>query len=225
MKMRRLIAFACTLVPGLVSCMPSGTGGIQGLDVSHHQAPLDWDALRRQGIRFAYFKATEGADWSDPKYREYENAARARGILIGAYHFFTFCADPERQARHFLATMDLRPGDMAPMVDVEAMGNCLSDPDPETLRENLGKFRALMVRATGREPIVYMTDWFRWKYFAAPPAGSRFWIRNLFWKPPEGAPWLIWQYATNRPAGTAERVDRNVLRGGEEALEALRYFP
>jgi lysozyme len=204
---------------------PCGSHGIQGLDVSHHQAPLDWRALRRQGIRFAYFKASEGSDWVDPRYREYEEAARAAGVLAGAYHFFTFCADPERQAMRFLATVDLRPGDMLPAVDVENAGNCLSDPDPESLRENLGKFRDVIRRATGQEPIVYMTDWFRRKYFRAPPDGARFWIRNLFWKPREGVPWAVWQYATNRPAGSPQRVDRDVLRGGEGALAALRYLP
>lgn len=215
---------ACMLI-GVSRSIPFGTSGIQGLDVSHHQAPLDWLDLRRQGIRFAYFKASEGADWKDPRYREYEEAARAAGVLVGAYHFFTFCADPEAQALHFLAILDLRPGDMPPMVDVEKAGNCLAEPDPAALRENLGRFRAVLVRATGREPILYMTDWFRWKYLRIAPAGARLWIRNLFWKPSGGIPWSIWQYATNRPGGSSRRVDRNVLRGGEEALTALRYFP
>ncbi len=223
--LRRFPVIQGILLAGLVSCVPIGTGGIQGVDVSHHQAPLEWDALRRDGIRFAYVKATEGLEWTDPKYREYENAARGQGILVGAYHYFTLCSDPERQAMHFLATADIRPGDMAPMVDVEIVGNCLSDPDPETLRVNLGKFRAVIIRATGSEPVIYMTDWFRWKYFRTPPAGSRLWIRNLLWKPSERVPWAVWQYGINRPVGSSQRIDRNVLRGGEAELQALRYFP
>jgi hypothetical protein len=82
------------LLIGLAHFMPFGSAGIQGVDVSHHQAPLDWAPLRGQGIRFAYFKTSEGADWNDPRYREYAEAARASGAPAVPPNAWigTFCA-------------------------------------------------------------------------------------------------------------------------------------
>ena len=207
----------------MVSCLPAGRQGIQGVDVSHNQGSLDWDVASGQGVRFAYIKATEGADWTDPASRSHQEAARAHGLVVGAYHYFTFCADPERQARHFLATVDLRPGDLLPAVDVENQGNCLRDPDSGTLRVNLGIFCATVLRATGREPVLYMTYWFYWRHFGSRSPAGPLWLRTTLWKPPDGAPWAIWQYATGSLPGAGDPVDRDVLRDGAATLASLRF--
>jgi lysozyme len=186
---------------------------------------MDWDVLSGHGVRFAYIKATEGTDWNDPAYRSHMEAARSRGLLVGSYHYFSFCSDPAHQAMHFLATIDLRPGDLLPAVDIENQGNCLRDPDPETLRANLRLFSAMVARATGREPMLYMTQWFYWRTFWFHPPTAHLWIRTLLWKPSKGSPWAIWQYATTKIPGADGPVDLNVLRGGEAALTALRYDP
>ncbi|MBW8889979.1 MAG: lysozyme [Fibrobacteres bacterium] len=224
MKAQRILVTSITGL-ALVSCIPPGTRGIQGVDVSHHQGPMDWDVLSGHGVRFAYIKATEGTDWNDPAYRSHAEAARSRGLLVGAYHYFSFCSDPERQAMHFLASLDLRPGDMLPAVDIENQGNCLRDPDPETLRANLRIFISVVARSTGREPMLYMTAWFHWRYFGSHPLTAPLWIRAPYWRPSEGSPWAIWQYATTRIPGADGAVDLNVLRGGESTLAELRYDP
>ena len=61
----------------------------QGIDVSHHQGPIDWTALPVQGVDFAYIKATEGGDHRDTRFAENWRASRAAGVRRGAYHFFT----------------------------------------------------------------------------------------------------------------------------------------
>jgi lysozyme len=51
---------------------------VQGVDVSHHQGPIDWRALAGSGVRFAYIKATEGSDYVDPAFAaNWTEAARA----------------------------------------------------------------------------------------------------------------------------------------------------
>jgi hypothetical protein len=62
---------------------------IRGIDVSHHQRDIKWDAVKDSGIGFAYIKATEGADFKDKKFQENWAHANAAGIARGAYHFFT----------------------------------------------------------------------------------------------------------------------------------------
>src|SRR3954470_16000189 len=63
----------------------------QGIDVSHHQGHIAWAKLPRQGVDFAYIKATEGADYVDRRFSINWRAAHAVGIRRGAYHFFTLC--------------------------------------------------------------------------------------------------------------------------------------
>ena len=45
---------------------------VQGLDVSHHQGEIDWQAINAQAdqpkYRFVFIKATEGGDFKDPRF-------------------------------------------------------------------------------------------------------------------------------------------------------------
>lgn len=63
--------------------------GARGIDVSKWQGDIDWAAVRKAGIEFAYIKATEGAGYRDPKFRQ--NIAKAKELApeihIGCYHF------------------------------------------------------------------------------------------------------------------------------------------
>jgi lysozyme len=217
---------ALCLCVALAGCVPSGPDWIHGVDVSHHQPPLDWEAMKSRGIRFAYVKATEGADWSDAAYRKHEEGARAQGLAVGAYHFFTFCADGEMQATHFLAHLDLRPGDLPPAVDVEAAGNCLEDPDRDSLHASLEAFSLMIERAIGRKPLIYTTQFFYWKYFPDGFGASPFWIRNLLWCPDTEGLSPFCQYDVSRiPEATADPVDRNAFRGGEARFQRFLYRP
>lgn len=50
---------------GYVFYEPGWGYEISGVDVSHHQGQIDWDALAADGTTFAYIKASEGGDWTD----------------------------------------------------------------------------------------------------------------------------------------------------------------
>ncbi|MDB5048162.1 MAG: glycosyl hydrolase family 25 lysozyme [Fibrobacteres bacterium] len=196
------------------------------MDVSHHQSSVDWEAAKNEGIRFVYIKATEGVDWIDDRYRMHDQDARDHGLAVGAYHYFTFCADGGRQAAHFLAHMDLRSGDLPPAVDVEAGGNCTTNPDPDSLRKSLGEFNRIIAAGTGREPIIYTTQVFYWRYFPHGFGQSRFWIRNLLWCPGDAALSPFCQYAVAgikgaAPGEQAEPVDQNAFHGNEAEFRRL----
>ena len=65
---------------------------IQGLDVAHHQGNVDFGAVAGDGFRFCVCKATEGANYEDPKFREnMRKIAELRetdpSFFGGAYHF------------------------------------------------------------------------------------------------------------------------------------------
>lgn len=94
-----------------------------GIDVSHWNAIADANAVRQNGIAFAWCKATEGAAYTDPTFALKVNQLRAAGITVGAYHFMR-AGDPAAQARYFgnvaRAAGCLAPGALLPMFDMEA---------------------------------------------------------------------------------------------------------
>lgn len=207
----------------LWACGPSGTARIDGVDVSRHQGPLDWVALRKAGARFAYIKATEGADWADPAYRAHESAARAAGVVVGAYHFFTFCSDPEKQAAWFLTRLHLRPGDLPPAVDVESAGNCAAGADADKLPGDLAAFNRRVAAAIGVRPLLYTTQAFHLRYLRGTEGLSPLWIRNTSTRPLAVGKWAIWQHRVAPMPGAEGPIDQNAFMGGEAAFAAFRY--
>ena len=71
---------------------------VRGIDVSHHQGPIDWQRVAADDVAFAVIKATEGGDHVDDAFATNLREARAAGLAVGAYHFFTFCRPGGDQA-------------------------------------------------------------------------------------------------------------------------------
>jgi lysozyme len=82
-----------------------GAYPIRGIDISHHQGRIDWQAVAADDVAFAYIKASEGGDYIDPAFADNRRRARAAGVKTGAYHFFTLCRNGSDQARHFLTVL------------------------------------------------------------------------------------------------------------------------
>src|SRR5437870_4671048 len=72
---------------------------IQGMDVARYQGAVDFGKAHAAGVRFVYMKATEGADYLDPAFRQNWAKARAAGMAHGAYHFMAWCSTAAEQAK------------------------------------------------------------------------------------------------------------------------------
>jgi GH25 family lysozyme M1 (1,4-beta-N-acetylmuramidase) len=73
---------------------------ILGLDVWEGYGPIDWGAVRAAGIRFVYVKCTDNT-WTDPRFAEYADGARAAGLYAGAYHVLHPQSEIAAQLAHF----------------------------------------------------------------------------------------------------------------------------
>jgi GH25 family lysozyme M1 (1,4-beta-N-acetylmuramidase) len=83
-----------------------------GIDVSHYDGSIDWDAVAAAGIVFAFAKATEGITFHDNRF-DFNYAEMARvGIFRGAYHFGHPGIDPIAQADYFFNTVNPVAGDL-----------------------------------------------------------------------------------------------------------------
>jgi lysozyme len=82
--------------------LPS-THAVHGIDISVWQGTIDWPTARRNGVNFAFMKATEGGDLVDPAFFTNWENANASGVVRGAYQFFYHCGgSATAQARWFI---------------------------------------------------------------------------------------------------------------------------
>ncbi|QQQ02112.1 GH25 family lysozyme [Lysobacter enzymogenes] len=195
---------------------------LRGIDVSHHQGAIDWGAVARDDVAFAYLKASEGGDHRDRRYAANARDARAAGVAVGAYHFFTFCRDGGAQAANFLAAAPAAADALPPAVDLEFGGNCGRRPDGAAMRAELDAFLAPVEAAYGKPALLYVTPEFFDAYRAALPSRP-LWRRAILRAPDSRAAWTLWQYHNRaRVAGIDGPVDLNVFDGDAAAFARWR---
>jgi lysozyme len=123
------IAFSVQLANG-VTAIVSQLPVQYGIDVSHYQGVIDWVKVLRAGKTFAFIKATQGTNYTDPTFAFNSLFSHLAGILTGAYHFATPLDNPGTQgaiaeANYFLsqAGSQLGPGHLPPVLDIESQTN------------------------------------------------------------------------------------------------------
>jgi lysozyme len=197
---------------------------VAGIDVSFHQGDIDWPAVRAAGIEFAFIRAADGLDRVDPQFARNWDAARAQGLLRGAYQFFRPAQDPALQAELLLGMLAASPGELPPVLAVEATGD-LAPPELEAaVRAWLDRVRP----AIGREPIIY-TGFYFWRDEVGAPdlTASPLWHAQYTSAAcPRIAPpwraWAFWQFTqTGRVAGIAGDVDLDRWNGTREELASF----
>ncbi|MBQ7993269.1 MAG: glycoside hydrolase family 25 protein [Solobacterium sp.] len=72
---------------------------MQGIDVSHHQEQIDWDAVKEAGVEFAMLRCgyrgyETGLIFKDQYFDYNIQEAQKRGILVGVY-FYSQAINPE----------------------------------------------------------------------------------------------------------------------------------
>jgi lysozyme len=194
--------------------VPPGYAAI-GIDVSHHQGKIDWEELlEKKGfdtiIDFVYCKVTEGDDHLDTQYERNRTELNDRGVLNGAYHYFSTKRPPRPQAAHFLAHWKKRDIDLPPVLDVEDEG--LSDND---LIAKMKIWLEEVEKGSGLRPVIYTSLSFYETKFRNKLPGYKFWLAAYSRQPlymPDPAV-IHWQYSeTGRLPGIKNEVDLNVSK-------------
>lgn len=179
-----------------------------GIDVSHHQGDIDWRAVRDDGIEFAFIKATQGATYIDPRFRTNWEAARAAGVVAGAYHFFSLCSSGQAQAEHFVSVAPPAHDAFGPAVDLELAGNCAQRPPAGRVTTELASFLRVVGDAWASPVIVYARDDWTDRYPSRLPGQPR-WRFRLLRRPSND--WLLWQVGGYAHVnGVDGRVDLDV---------------
>jgi lysozyme len=227
------------LVSGLVATAALPVDAtVVGSDVASWQHPhhsrIAWPAVRAQGHRFVFIKATEGHAYVNPYFhRDWRGSARA-GIYRGAYAF----ARPHHrlhsaraQARKFVrvAGKAHAHGELPPTLDLEATGGLRPHRLIRWTRVWLHTVRHL----THRRPMIYSYHSF-WKHAMHHTRAFRhyrLWGASYTRRPTTFGRawnhWTFWQYTSHgRVHGIRGRTDVNVFHGSLHRLKHLaNYHP
>ncbi|ACU39459.1 glycoside hydrolase family 25 protein [Actinosynnema mirum] len=201
---------------------------IYGVDASNHQPHFDFAAARRDGIDFAFLKASEGTTFRDPNFARHLAAARAAGMLTAAYHYVR-----GDDVRGQLAIIRSAVDTHTPVIlDVEDGAGPLA-----SIRE----LSAALVAAGYRTPLIYLPQWYWSGRMGSPDLSGlpplwhsrypdnvvrrkeQFALGDEYWPSFGGLRTEIAQFTSslavaNYPSG---RIDGNAYRGSREELAAL----
>lgn len=194
---------------------------VRGVDVSHYQGEVDWEQIAEQGYCFAFVKATEGSGTTDACFARNWEDARAAGMYVGAYHFFSFDSAAQTQFENFRAVVPVEQDALPPVIDLEFYRS--SDlPEVESVQKNLRELLTSLTEYYGKTPIIYTTSSCWETYLKDTDWEYTLWIRSIF-TPPSNRftpAWSFWQY---NPRGLLEGyegdeqfIDLNVYRGSME---------
>ncbi len=194
---------------------------VHGIDMSHYQGNVFWEAVGQTKMAYVYLKATEGGDRVDDKYLQNIELAHQYGLKVGSYHFYRPKTNQEVQLANFMA--QCRPGDqdLIPMIDVETNAGL----QPEAFRDSLFKFLRLVEKAYKQKPLVYTGTNFYKKYLAGTLGEYKVMIAQYTAEPPiiEDLDYVAWQYtAKGRLDGVNGHVDKSRFMG-EHRLREIRF--
>lgn len=183
---------------------------VRGIDISRHNGPIDFDSVAGAGIDFVYIKASEGMSHRDAAYMRNSSAAAAAGLAVGAYHFFRFECDGQRQAINFLAAIgDSRPA-LPLAIDIEEWGNP-AEVATDVVVERLHTMRAILENA-GYRTIVYTNKNGYHRFVES--GGDDLWICSFTNPPLPHGNWRLWQHShCARVPGIRGDVDLNTFNG------------
>ena len=126
--------------------VPSITSDVV-IDLSHWQTSVDFVSAKSAGIAAVILKATQGSGWTDATFATRLNAARAAGLLVGAYHFLDN-SPPALQVENLLsAAGDCRV--LALDVEQNGIGGTVTVAQA-------AEAAARLQMATGRTPLIYI---------------------------------------------------------------------
>jgi lysozyme len=213
-----------TRYPGFGISIPTDFS-IYGIDVSHHQGHIAWDAVRemREGrirLGFAFIKATEGIRLKDSRFDRNWRSARQNGISRGAYHYFLPDKNASQQAAHFIQQVKLRSGDLPPVLDVEETRGM----PPATIRKRVREWLNIVSKHYGVKPIIYASPSFYHRVLGSEFNDHQLWVAHYVRRnqPRIGRNWSLWQFSeSGRVNGIRSRVDFNVFRGDSTEFRKL----
>jgi GH25 family lysozyme M1 (1,4-beta-N-acetylmuramidase) len=196
---------------------------VDGIDVSYWQSKIDWSKVKTTK-KYAIIRTGDGL-YQDKLFAVNWKGCHDQGLICGVYQFFRPGKDPIVQADLMLSMMGpLKPGDLAPMIDVEATDG----QPPAVVAAKVTQWVNHVKQKTGRDPLVYTGKYF-WDGNVKSSAQANLPLVHAqyctnccpkistYWKK-----WTIWQFSsTGSVPGIGGNCDLDLYDGPLSALQKL----
>jgi lysozyme len=167
---------------------------VQGVWLSDDDGAVDWRMLRARGADFAYLTASEGISVRDTAFSDGLDAARARGMQVGAVHVYDLCAPADAQAANFVTVVprdkDLLPPAIA--LDISSR-TCPDVPGEAQMQSELTTFLNQVEKHAEKPVILMISRSVEKEYHLAALIDRNIWVTQDFLEPGyAGRPWVMW---------------------------------
>jgi GH25 family lysozyme M1 (1,4-beta-N-acetylmuramidase) len=219
-----------------------------GIDVSHYQGFINWTSAKTSGVAFAWSKATENTNFTDPFFTLNQANATAAGVLIGAYHFARpedniGLAGADLEAAYFWNTASnyIKGGGryLMPVLDIESDLSSASPPYTKTtLSQWVNRWCQDIVNFAASngvtvKPVIYTYTSYATTWLDSTVTNQPLWMAYYPANPnPQtGAPsstspwatWNVWQFDNTNTilSGVTGNCDVDVFNGTAAGVGAL----
>lgn len=193
-----------------------------GVDVSNYQGSIDWQALKAQGIEFAYLRlglrgyGEHGTLYTDRSFARYYEGAKAAGIDVGVY-FFSQAVTVREAADEALFALELLDGralDLPVYYDwepVSADDSRTAGYDGRYLTAGAAAFCNIIERGGYTAGVYLNRQQGYYRYDLRSLAGRSLWVADYADYPDFYYAYDVWQYEHQaRLDGVGEIVDLNL---------------
>lgn len=191
---------------------------LTGIDVSSFQSEIDWEAVRAQGISFAFIRlgyrgyGESGTLNEDELYRQNLEGAKEAGLLVGAYFFSQAVneEEAEEEADFALQLLDGFPLDLPLVFDAEYIRDDEARTDSVLLSQFTKNARAFCEKVSyaGYDACVYATIvWELLIYDLEQLIDYPIWFAGYDPVPKTPYTFTFWQYSEK---GSVEGIDEIV---------------
>jgi len=199
---------------------------IHGIDVSKYQQLIAWDQVKAMQVKkvklgFAFIKATEGIGNVDPQFKRNWKRSKDAGMIRGAYHFFLPTKDGRMQAENFIKAVNLKTGDLPPVLDIEQTYGVTKD----ILRSEVKEWLNIVETNYNVRPIIYTNIDFYKQNLGEEFDNYPLWVAHYYQprQPRIKRDWVFWQHNDNgRVNGVLSAVDFDVFSGDSAEFSQLR---
>ena len=183
-------------------------GSIKGIDVSQWQGPIDWRAVKNDGIQFAFVRVGHGTHMLDTYFQQNMVNATASGIPVGVYFYSTAQNEAQavRDAQFVIRSMKGYLVSYPVVIDLE------DSSQAHLSKQKIGRIAKAYcdeIRAAGYTPMVYCNEnWYRNKIDVSMLSDIEMWVARWGNTYSSDIPRDVWQScSTGRVAGIGTNVD------------------
>lgn len=208
-----IITILLALIPlSSFATVASGNQIFEGIDVSNWQGYINYEQVKKDGIKIVYIKATQGENIIDSYFKINYNNAKANGLKVGFYHFLTARNVEEaiKEAEFFSSVISNTNPDCKLAMDFEVFGNLTVSEINNISKAFLEKVKEI----TGKEVILYSDEYSANNIFSKELAQNYpLWIAQYDVESPSKTNWEYWdgfQYtSTGKILGVNGYIDRD----------------